>query len=72
MNNKELSRVAKLYGLNEEEILRRHGPLLENNLQAFKDAMQDVIVQKISKDPNLLRPELKKLLAINDPQTSPD
>jgi hypothetical protein len=45
-----MNRVAKFYGISEEELGRRSG-LLENNLQAYRDMLRGVIMSKIVNDP---------------------
>lgn len=49
--NDDLEKVAAFYGLSEKELVRRHGGILEVNLQAFEDAMQDSILRKIADQP---------------------
>lgn len=62
MNKGDLNRVAKLYGLSEKEFIRRHGGLLEVNLQAFRDAMSDSIMKKIVSQPENWTNQAKNLL----------
>jgi hypothetical protein len=47
----DLDKVASFYGLTEKELVRRHGGLLETNLQAFEDAMRDSILRKVVSQP---------------------
>lgn len=55
----DLDKVAAFYGLTEKELVRRHGGLLETNLQAFEDAMRDAILRKIANQPEDWTPEAK-------------
>ena len=57
----DLERVAKFYGLTEKELVRKHGNLLETNLQAFEDAMRDSIIRKVVSEPENWTEEAKDL-----------
>jgi hypothetical protein len=45
-----MNRVAKFYGISEDELNRRSG-ILENNLQAYRDMLRSVIMAKIVEHP---------------------
>ena len=46
-----MNRVAKFYGISEEELNRRSG-VLESNLQAYRDMLRAVMMAKIVDQPN--------------------
>lgn len=57
----DLDKVAAFYGITEKELVRRHGGLLEMNLQAFEDAMRDSIMRKIASQPENWTERAKEL-----------
>ncbi len=60
MSKEDLSRVARFYGISEEELIRRQGDVLEISLQDFKSLMADVILEKIIQRPEAIKPEVIK------------
>lgn len=57
----DFEKIASFYGLTEKELVRRHGSLLEVNLQAFEDAMRDSIIRKIVEQPENWTEQAKAL-----------
>jgi hypothetical protein len=64
-----MSRLSDFYGLDDAELLRRHGGLIENNLQAFRDMIRLSILEWIVDRPPLWVNELPTLLADRNPDT---
>jgi hypothetical protein len=62
-----MSRLSKFYGMDDAEFLRKHGDLIENNLQAFRDMIRLSILEWIVDRPPLWIGELPTLLANHDP-----
>jgi hypothetical protein len=61
----DLERVARFYGLTEKELVRKHGGLLETNLQAFEDAMRDSIIKKVVSEPENWTEQAQEMAAIS-------
>lgn len=57
----DFEKIASFYGLTEKELVRRHGGILEVNLQAFEDAMRDSIIRKIVEQPENWTDQAKAL-----------
>lgn len=57
----DFQKVAEFYGLDQKELIRKHGGLLEMNLQAFEDAMRDSIMKKVVSQPEHWTDEAKEL-----------
>lgn len=57
-----MSRVSEFYGMDDAEFLRRHGDLIENNLQAFRDMVRLSILEWIVDRPEIWVRELPNML----------